>query len=437
MHMEAARRSSMTVAIEAACRISYYINLLGIKLPLAICLRASWARYVLGAILCVHVPFCICCHAVLLPAVREAECGVLIWHLLVAMWITIPLLVVGAVILSSVRNRRLSVAFFGTLFAMVCFHIFGVPALQPSVYGSIALQLLFAIFEDGSVSGWIWCLYHVVCLQNHVRNTPSKRDCAIKASKGIDDSVLVVGNAPTVMETPLGEVMDSFSSVIRFNTYVMSKPEYTGSKVNYHFCNGRNLPSAREVKAVLPLFNASLTHAAYLFMPHMEEAFDIRRNLESSKANAWFVEEERILALCQKIKPHFWQIPSSGMVAIDAFLSQHSEVALHGFNFFSGKKIHYFEESPLQLITSWLERFVTHNPAQEKVWVSSLIDEGRAYFLADGKRDVSETTAMPTPNSDDECDEKIGKLGKDARQRRLPGVWKFLSRDLLPSQFSM
>jgi hypothetical protein len=356
------------------------------------------------------------------------------------MWITIPLLVVGVVILSSVRNRKLTIIFLGALLAMVWFHISAVSIVQPSIYGSIALQALFTIFEDGSVAGWIWCLFHVVCLQNHVRNSRSKRDCPIEASKGSDDTVLVVGNAPTVMDAPLGAVMDQFNTVTRFNTYSVSKPAYTGSKVNFHFCNGRNLPSAREVTAVLPLFNASLTHAAYLFMPHMEDAIGIRRNLESSKANAWFVDEERILALCRKIRPNFWQIPSSGMVAIDAFLSQHSEIALHGFNFFSGKQIHYFEESPLQLITSWLERFVTHNPACEKEWVSSLVKEGRAYFLADGKRDISEVSMMPTTLCDDESDAsetKIGKLGKDARQRRLPGIWKFLSKDFLPSQFSM
>jgi hypothetical protein len=351
------------------------------------------------------------------------------------MWVTIPMLVVGAVILNSMRSSKLLAMFSVALLAVTCFHMFAVPLAQPTTFGTILLQIMFTIFEDGSVAGWAWCLYHVVRLQNHVRDNPSKRVCPIQKAHGTNDTALIVGNAPTVMESPLGSTMDSFTHVVRFNTYNLAQPDYTGSKVNFHFCNGRNLPSAREVKAVLPLFNASLTHAAYLFMPHMEDAVAIRANLESSKANAWFVEEERILALCKKIKPHFWQIPSSGMVAIDAFLSQHHEVALHGFNFFSGKKIHYFEESPLQLITSWLERFVTHNPACEKVWVSSLVSEGRAYFLAKGKQAVSE---IPTATmEDDEGNLKLGKLGKDTRRRNIPGVWEFVRKDLLPSQFSM
>jgi hypothetical protein len=434
------QQSSLTRVLTVLCRASYYINLLGIKLPLAICLRASFAKYVLRTIIFAHVPFCLYCHAALLPAVRTAASGILVWHLLLAMWVTIPLLVVGAVILNSMRSRKLLEMFSGALLAVVAFHLFAVPILQPTFFGTIILQALFAIFEDGSNSGWIWCLYHVVCLQDHVRNSPSKRECTVEEPKSGEDTVLIVGNAPTVLESPLGGVMDGFNHVIRFNTYNLQKPEYTGSKVNYHFCNGRNLPSAKEVKAVLPLFNASLTHAAYLFMPHMEEAVAIRANLESSKANAWFVEEERILALCRKIRPNFWQIPSSGMVAIDSFLSKHPEVALHGFNFFSGKKIHYFEESPLQLLTSWLERFVTHNPACEKAWVASLVDTGRAHFLAEGKRVIGDIPEEIMSNEEDSSasDDKLGKLGKDGKdaRRRLPGIWKFLTKDLVPSQFS-
>jgi len=420
------------------CRMSYYINLLGLKIPAGLVVRASFARHVLACILTIYVPFSLYCHAVLLPKVAEADFGSLIWQLLIAMWITIPLLVVGSVILSHVRQSSPLRLFTTAFIAMACFHKFAVPILQPTFFGTFILQVLFAIFEDGAVAGWIWCLYHVVKFQNHINKTPSKRDCPLELATCADDTALVVGNAPTVLDHPLGDVMDGFQSVSRFNTYNTAKPEFTGSKVSYHWCNGRNLPSAREVKAVLPLFNASLTHACYLFMPHMEEAGDICTNLMRSKANVWVVDEESILELRKKIKCLFWQIPSSGMVAINAFLAKRPEVALHGFNFFSGDKIHYFEESPLQLITSWLERFVTHNPPREKVWVQSVVDEGRAYFLSEGKR-ARETSSEEQKTSEFEAtDGKSGKLeGKEARKRRIPGLLKFLRRDLLPSQFSM
>jgi len=418
--------------------MSYYINLLGLKVPAGLVVRASFARHVLAGLFAIYVPFSLYCHAILLPKVEEADYGLLIWHLLIAMWLTIPLLVVGSVILSHVRQSGPLRLFTTAFVAMACFHKFAVPILQPSFFGTLLLQVLFAIFEDGAVAGWMWCLYHVVRLQNHVKETASKRECPLEMATCAEDTALVVGNAPTVLDAPLGDVMDGFQSVSRFNTYNMAKPEFTGSKVNYHFCNGRNLPSAREVKAVLPLFNASLTHACYLFMPHMEEAIDINENLMGSKANVWVVDEERILELRKKIKCNFWQIPSSGMVAIDAFLSKRPEVALHGFNFFSGKKIHYFEESPLALITSWLERFVTHNPPREKVWVQSVVDEGRAYFLSEGKHAREHTSSEEEVQETSGSDKKNGKLeGKEARKRHIPGLFKFLRKDLLPSQFSM
>jgi len=423
--------------IQFLCRMSYYISLLGLKIPLGLVVRASFARHVLACILTIYVPFSLYCHAVLLPKVAEADFGSLIWQLLIAMWITIPLLVVGSVILSHVRQSQPLRLFTTAFVAMACFHKFAVPMLQPTFFGTFLLQVLFAIFEDGAMAGWIWCLYHVVRFQNHVKNTKSKRECPLEVATCAEDTALVVGNAPNVLDAPLGDVMDGFQSVCRFNTYNMEKPKFTGSKVDYHFVNGRNLPAAREVKAVLPLFNASLTHACYLFMPHMEEAADISANLMSSEANVWVVDEESILELRKKIKCLFWQIPSSGMVAIDAFLSRRPEVALHGFNFFSGKKIHYFEESPVQLITSWLERFVTHNPPREKVWVQSLVDEGRAYFLSEGKQ-ARETNSTSEEEKTSDTDGKNGKLeGKEARKRHIPGLLKFLRRDLLPSQFSM
>lgn len=425
--------------VQVLCRLSYYINLLGLKIPMGLVVRASFARHALAVLLFVYVPFSLYCHAVLLPQVVEAEYGVAIWHLLIAMWVTIPAMVVGSVILSHVRQPRPLAMFAAAMLFMAGFHRFAVPHVQPTFVGSFILQVLFAIFEDGAVAGWIYCLYHVVKLQDHVRVTAAKRECPIQMAKCAEDTALVVGNAPTVMDAPLGEIMDGFESVSRFNTYHIAKPEFTGSKVSYHWCNGRNLPSAKEVKAVLPLFNASLTHAAYLFMPHMEESADICANLCSPKANLWVVDEERILELRRKIKCNFWQIPSSGMVAIDSFLSKRPEVALHGFNFFSGKQIHYFHESPLQLITSWLERFVTHNPPAEKVWVNSVVDEGRAYFLSEGKRQKGEFTEADTSSegSNGSTESKTKLEGKEARKRHIPGILKFLRKDLLPSQFSM
>merc|ERR1719230_1449131 len=171
---------------------------------------------------------------------------------------------------------------------MSSFHVFVIPVIVRTWLGSVLLQAMFALFEDAPIACWIWCLFYVVRLQGHVQKRQQNRTSPFELCKdGVAPQVLIVGNAPTVMDgPPLGDAMDAFDHVIRFNSYSLRNPTYTGSKVGFHFCNGRNLPSSKAVQAVCPLFNASLTHAAYLFMPHLEEASDIYQNLTSSQIDS-------------------------------------------------------------------------------------------------------------------------------------------------------
>mmetsp|Transcript_67962 Transcript_67962/g.191558 ORF Transcript_67962/g.191558 Transcript_67962/m.191558 type:complete len:429 (-) Transcript_67962:292-1578(-) len=426
--------ASVKAVLCGLCQASYYINLLGIKLPLCLTVRASRARLALGLVLFLYVPLLACSHVLLLPMLRESAWGLYVWHGLVAVWVTIPLIVVGTIIICFVRSAvplaMLSASALGTL----ALHWYVLPAVQPTWFGGVLLQVLFAFFEDGSTAGWVWCLYHAVRLQNYARSQDRRKP---KARPG--DSILIMGNAPTVTAgSPLGTVIDGFTDVVRFNGYSTEKQEHTGSKVTYHYCNGRNAPNSCAIKAVLPLFNASLTHACYLFMPHMMEATETCERLMSTKVDTWFIEEERILALCKKINCHFWQIPSSGMAAIDEFLSRYPEVTLHGFTFFEGKQIHYFRETPLQLITSWLERFVTHNPAREKQWVQGLLGAGCVSFLAQAPAALAVdagTPALQRGPADHPCAGEKAPCG--GVRKRLQGFSRFLAMDGLPSQFSL
>jgi len=428
------------IALQHLCRLSFYANLLGLKIPLGLLVRASRARLVFGLLVSFVVPFNILCHVSLLPMVRDAVLyGLGLWHLLLAMWVTIPLMVVGSVILTTVHDPRIVATFVGTLLAAILFHVYAVPVVQPTMLGTMILQAMFFAFEDAAILGWLWCLFWAMKIQAHVRSIGSGDQNPFEVPQCDKDKVLIVGNAPTVTNgEALGAIIDSFHQVVRFNGYHVDDPKRTGSKVTHHFCNGRQLPSSTTIQAVTPIFFASLTHTAYLFFPHMEDARAIYANLVSSKTQAWFVDEERILALIKKIRPNFWQIPSSGMVAIDAFLSKHDKVTLHGFNFFQGKRIHYFEESPLQLITSWLERFVTHNPPAEKMWVQSLLESGQVTFLAHNPmvEESSSASACGCSSPASDADSKIKDKDAQAR-RRFPGLMNMIAKDGFPSQFSI
>jgi len=379
----AAQLGSVTyVLVILLCRCSYFCNLLGLKLPLGLTLRASRARHVLAAILVFWLPFSFYCHTCLLPIVQESSCGPIIWHALFAVWFTIPLFVVGAVIISAVSNPLVHFGFVVILVATAYFHDAVIPAVQPQRIGTIMLQALFTFFEDLSSLGWIWCLCHVIRIQNHVEKT-GKKSC--NKTESISDPqrcAVIVGNGPSVVREPaVGSLIDTYTEVVRFNSFSTVKPEFTGMKTSYHFCNGRRRPNLDNVMTAAPLFYSSITHACYLFMPRMEEALSVCTSLMQN--DAWFIPEENILELIKEIGLPFWQIPSSGMIAIYAFLKKYDQVSLHGFDFFAGKNIHYFEETLLQLLTSWLERFVTHNPEMEKEWVKKLVRERKTLFLAE------------------------------------------------------
>jgi hypothetical protein len=295
------------------------------------------------------------------------------------------------------------------------------------------------------ILAWIWCLVHVVRLQRHIKKSQAQRASPFEASKGPQDNVLIVGNAPTVTEgEPMGYLIDSFNHVVRFNSYAVDRHAHTGCKIGFHFCNGRNFNCAKTVKVVCPLFNASLTHACYLFMPHMEDAVKIYNGLTNKKVDSWFIEEEEILELRRKIGCRVWQIPTSGMCAINAFLESRHEVTLHGFNFFQSKKIHYFEETPVQLITSWLERFVTHDPSREKTWVEGLVQSGRASFLSDvfaseaeASQQAAEGKEKAKPVEETEADAKKLEDEDGELRRRTPGIVQTILKDGFPSQFSL
>lgn len=75
----------------------------------------------------------------------------------------------------------------------------------------------------------------------------------------------------------------------------------------------------------------------------------------------------------------------------------------------------------MQLVTSWLERFITHNAAVEKKWVRSLAAEGKVLFLPDSVEIVGEGTVSDSPKS---------------KENKQPKMWGLI-KEPFPSQFSM
>uniref|UniRef100_A0A7S1EXX7 Uncharacterized protein n=1 Tax=Noctiluca scintillans TaxID=2966 RepID=A0A7S1EXX7_NOCSC len=389
------------------CRWSYFTNL-GTKIPAGLVVRASRALHVLAFLVLCWTPFLIYCHMSLIPSLHKSPNGVMVWHALILLWITLPLIIVGHALLPAFPPSSFNVFLF-VLFAVAFFHLFLVSIIHPTWLGTALFQMLLFLFEDLPAGAWMWCLLHVVRLQRH---TCQQHQRASPLSG--DDDVVIIGNAPTLTSgTALGPQIDRFPTVVRFNEFTVDPVEFSGSKTSFHFCSGRTLPSAKT--SVLPHFNASLAHAVQLFMPRIEDTWEIYTRLTST--DVWFIDESRILSLHQKIGCRFWQVPSSGMLAIDAFRDR--DVRLHGFNFFQSRRMHYFAETPLEQLLSWMESSL-HSP-REKNYVERLLKHGHVAFLS----------PPDDTDSESECEKKGGV------RQRLPRLVNILLKDGLPSQFSV
>lgn len=419
-----ANSSGWAKLVHFFCRVTFFNTLLGFTFPIALCFRSSYARYVQALVRYVLVPIFLYVHIMLLPRLQDMESGLMIWHGLFAYWITIPMGVFGGALVRGCREPMPFLKYFAAAFTVYCWHKYIIPAIQPTIVGSILVQVFLIFFQDLCVLAWLWCLHHVVQVQDLMKVRPELTECPIKKPSNPEDRVLIIGNAPNVMEgRTLGPVIDGFEQVCRFNTYTVDHPEYTGTKVTYHFANGRNIPQSPHVQAVAPIFNASLTHAAYLFFPDLANATNTMNHVLSDKTRVWFVEEDRLLKLCKKLRLPFFQIPSSGMVAIDAMMSRYDKVYIHGFSFFQGKRLHYFDEPVLQLVTSWLERFITHNAPCEKTWVEGLVAEQTVLLLPNHVVEVPGGENISSPKSKERGEKK-------------PNLFRLIE-EAFPSQFSM
>jgi len=84
--------------------------------------------------------------------------------------------------------------------------------------------------------------------------------------------------------------------------------------------------------------------------------------------------------------------PTSGMLAIDHFLNLPNvslPVYIHGFDFFEGPEIHYYNKTePLyERINDMIGVNTMHQPEKEKAFVALLVKEGKVKWLKDLKEE--------------------------------------------------
>merc|ERR1711988_1726346 len=102
-----------------------------------------------------------------------------------------------------------------------------------------------------------------------------------------------------------------------------------------------------------------------------------------------FVPHEDICDLKQALVISCWKHPTSGCLAIDWFVRHRPNssvpVYIHGFDFFEGPEIHYYNKTePLyERINDLVGVNCMHQPEKEKAFVARLVAEGKVRWLKD------------------------------------------------------
>jgi len=211
--------------------------------------------------------------------------------------------------------------------------------------------------------------------------------------------IVVLGNGPSLVKgKPCGKLIDDMDEVVRFNNFqtkTSGLEEWTGAKTTMHFSDSMLYPSYPEYHVPgatvgLSLFMDRLMVAgSYLiFRTGIDLAFKEALQMMCDPTLG-FVPHEDICNLKQTLGILPMKHPTSGCLAIDWFVRHRPDpsvpVYIHGFDFFEGPEIHYYNKTePLyERINDLIGVTTMHQPEKEKAFVARLVNEGKVKWLKD------------------------------------------------------
>jgi len=176
-------------------------------------------------------------------------------------------------------------------------------------------------------------------------------------------SCVLVGNGTSVLDSPRGDVIDAFDTIVRFNNCDLV----------------RFAPST-----------GKLTHVWFTVWPYSEARMKKFKPLERIFLHTWQSPEKcsawasfRGIPNAQKVshetlvemrafgpKGYVWY--STGAVAAWLMLKEHQSISLIGFDWWDRVAHHYADKAI---------RGTTHKPDKEKEFFDKLVAEGKVNFL--------------------------------------------------------
>lgn len=171
------------------------------------------------------------------------------------------------------------------------------------------------------------------------------------------NSILLIGNGPSVLKYEVGKSIDQYPLVCRFNSFKLEKYEkYVGTKCDiWVTCIGE-----RGIKSHQHLFKK-------IYFPLVQKHY-----LELLKIipNSECIPHEIYLKTSKINGKYFY--PSSGLLASVFFIDQGYDVILHGFDFFQGTQHHYGDNQ---------QRGPNHSPENELIAFNKLLSDKKVRFL--------------------------------------------------------
>ena len=188
----------------------------------------------------------------------------------------------------------------------------------------------------------------------------------------LQNSVIIVGNGPSLLKKENGHLIDEFDIVVRFNQYTIKGFEkYVGVKTNYWFNTVNFVNKAKEHRMhtdydriVLHIWEWDIAKDM-LFKSFKEFYKDspvelIKTDINTLKEMQVYIDNRAYFAY------------STGSIAIWMLLKEHPLVYITGFDWWESENHHYNDKAP---------RGKLHDPQKEYVFIKKLIDEGRVKMI--------------------------------------------------------
>ena len=175
------------------------------------------------------------------------------------------------------------------------------------------------------------------------------------------ETCIIVGNGTSVLDFELGDKVDDFDTVIRFNAYRIDGYEkHVGTKTDiWATCtaDGRHL---KEIDSYREVISHSWTEK--------EEDCKTYNKLKDKREDVWKISPD----VWKNIKKDFKiETPSTGLLIIYCMLQRYNRVYLYGFDWWDRKEHHYSDKA---------KRGHLHKPDQELRYIKSW--SNRIKFLA-------------------------------------------------------